>query len=83
MSRIGIVGATSWGTTLGVILAREGHDVGFLGPPRQRIALPNRILGRLPVGGGQALGMIVEAVEIEGRTMSGEIAGVSRGVNAL
>ncbi len=27
MARIGVVGTTSWGTTLGVILAREGHDV--------------------------------------------------------
>ena len=30
MSVAAIVGATSWGTTLGIILAREGHDVRLL-----------------------------------------------------
>ena len=30
MSVIAIVGATSWGTTLGIILARQGHDVRLI-----------------------------------------------------
>ena len=30
MSVVTIVGATSWGTTLGIILARQGHDVRLL-----------------------------------------------------
>ena len=30
MSVVTVVGATSWGTTLGIILAREGHDVRLL-----------------------------------------------------
>ena len=30
MARIAAIGATSWGTTLGIILARRGHDVRLL-----------------------------------------------------
>ena len=30
MSVVTVVGATSWGTTLGIILARQGHDVRLL-----------------------------------------------------
>lgn len=27
MARVGVVGTTSWGTTLGILLARQGHEV--------------------------------------------------------
>ena len=30
MATITVVGATSWGTTLGIIIAREGHEVRLL-----------------------------------------------------
>ena len=35
MSIVTIVGATSWGTTLGIILARQGHDVRLLARTEQ------------------------------------------------
>ena len=30
MTRVGVVGTTSWGTTLGILLARHGHEVTLL-----------------------------------------------------
>ena len=29
MSRVGVIGTTSWGTTLGIVLARNGHEVSL------------------------------------------------------
>ena len=30
MARVGVVGTTSWGTTLGILMARRGHEVTVL-----------------------------------------------------
>lgn len=30
MARVGVVGTTSWGTTLGILMARRGHEVTIL-----------------------------------------------------
>lgn len=43
MSVVTIVGATSWGTTLGIIIARQGHDVRLLArTPDEADALETR-----------------------------------------
>lgn len=39
MPKVGVVGTTSWGTTLGVIIARQGIDVGVLARTATEAAL--------------------------------------------
>ena len=68
---------------LGPLPAHESHEVRILRLSRERVALPDALLGLIPAFRSQALGVIVDREKVEGRTMAGEVAGVCKGMGAL